>query len=372
MTQRAAQPTPRLGAPGLSEKASGPRSVAISQPRPKALLVAHSSHLRDAVRSALVPLPLELSIANDPSHALDHLPNARCEVLLIEPSCLGANPLDALGLIRAMPAPPFVLGVVDRYSPATLTALLAGGMDDFVSVPCQSDELRVRLHEVWPRYPVTPVAPKLGAWPGAEAFPGVLCAELGVFAGGDVVLNPSSDAASDGALGDALGAMITLTQPDGQTELSVIVDMPRATAEGIVAAVLGAHPDAATMDDLLCEMANISGGALKRLLLQDRAVFTLGLPSALSANRPGTAPPELSVPMRSVYGPMRCSVTARRTTLLAVPLHALREGLVLAQDVRSSNGMLLLSAGLRLTTTSVERLQRILDRSVQVEVRSAE
>lgn len=338
-----------------------------------ALLVAPLGPVRDLAKSTLVALHFELGVASDVRRVVDHLRHQPCEVLFVEPSCLGPAPLEVLAQIKALPSPPFILALVDRFSPRGLLGLMRGGVDDFVRLPLSADEVAVRVHRAITRPSsessgARRVAPRLAGWPSLDHYPAALVEDLGAFSG-----LPLKSTACGAALTDVVGASITLTQPDGQSELTVMVEMGRTTAGAILNSVLGIAPDTtvdtASIDEMLREFANLSGGALKRCILNDGVSFTIGIPKFF-AGEPQEARgiPDLAFDLNSAHGPVRCLVSSRRTTMLALPLHALREGLVLARDVRNASGMLLLMAGLRLTSATIEGLQKTLDRTVQVEV----
>lgn len=325
-------------------------------------VVASSAAIRSAIRASLLALAPAVEVVGLSPH-LDIEHARECDVLMVEPSVLGSDPVAALATIKKARPAPLVIGVMERIAPSLLAGLLRNGMDDFVRAPCHPDELRVRLRDA------TPHAHE-SSRPGPTAMqrlPEVLCGDMSVLVGSEVA---ASMPPTIGA--DVVGATVTLTQPDGQMLRTVRLEMARPTAVSLVGAVLGSEPDREAVDDFLKELANLSGGALKRLLLDESTTFTLGLPEVLTTSTCAVDDVDGHFGLVTRFGPMRCIVTMRRTRLVALPLHALREGLVLARELRAANGMLLLGAGVRLTSNAIAGLQRALDRGAQVEVVGAD
>jgi hypothetical protein len=213
----------------------------------------------------------------------------------------------------------------------------------------------------------TSMASQLAAWPSVSGLASVLADDLGALAG--CPLGEARDAGV-GAFEEQVGASIALTLVDGQFGLVLALEMPRTTAIAVAHAALGADPDPQTVEDMLRELANVSGGALKRLLLADRATFTLGLPVPNPSGAPHRT--DHGFTLTSSHGPIRCRLAARHVVAIETPIAALHEGQVLARDVRASDGSLLFGAGLRLTSAAIDRLQRALGRSARVEVVSGD
>lgn len=167
---------------------------------------------------------------------------------------------------------------------------------------------------------------------------------------------------------DEVGAVVDLIEAAEPVGVSIRLSMARTTAIAMVDLMLGRCPDTVTVNEFLKELANLAGGALKRMLPTSVA---LGLPHALSeAARP---PVRLTTRrrefrLRSLHGPMRCTLTTRTAERLVVRPEALREGQVIARDVRNEGGELLAGAGARLTRAGVRKLREALDLSSSVEV----
>lgn len=184
---------------------------------------------------------------------------------------------------------------------------------------------------------------------------------------------------------DEVGASVQLVEPGETLGLTVRLALERSTAVAIVQTALGRTPDSACLDEFLKELANLAGGALKRLLRQGIA---MGLPSPLTsvpaspASRVRRSMPDVTAPgpapapgmrdvefrLHSVHGPMRCTISVRTATRAELAPGELREGQVTVRDVRGPDGAVLASAGVRLTRAGVRRLQESLDRAARVEV----
>jgi len=128
----------------------------------------------------------------------------------------------------------------------------------------------------------------------------------------------------------------------------------------------------ASFDDVLRELANVSGGAFKRAARSESVTLTTGLPVSNfgvawfgSGIRCWTAMLEDGTERIAIVGRIH-SVETRR-----VSASGLLEGMVLTSDLRSETGQLLATAGSRLTQTTATRLAKLLGSRVVVEVARA-
>jgi len=131
------------------------------------------------------------------------------------------------------------------------------------------------------------------------------------------------------------------------------------------------NPDDVAIREILVELGSNVLGNVKTALRRDGLMFTLGLgqpagmPLASSFARSfavswvgGFSGPGLRI--TSVFG-------ARSIPKVAMPLRKLKENMVLAEDLLSDSGTMVLPAGTRMTSSTAERLARqFAHRSVQV------
>jgi hypothetical protein len=152
---------------------------------------------------------------------------------------------------------------------------------------------------------------------------------------------------------------MSLTQVQVEVRLSVLVDSAAQTwlRNEVLrepAAPLGA------IDDAVRELANTAGGCFKRPALSEGMVLTTGLPIT------GPAPSReevtncwaLTIDNSNATVLLACQIRRRGNQRL--PASELTEGMVLLNDLRSRNGVLLASAGSRLTETTAAKLSQVL------------
>lgn len=334
-------------------------------PRLRLAVVAALGAPRDQLISALVTVPLKVEPLADPRRVVDVVKGTRPDAVLIDPTCLGMDALDTLRALLALPQRPYVLVVVPRVT-RSLETMMEAGVDDFVRSPLDGQEVWLRLRTVRPQPAAEAQAPCRA--PALDAVHAGLVADLSDLMGETLKLTPETGP----ALASAVGAAVTLAHLEGAAELELTVSMERAHAAAVAARLLGAEPDDETLSAFVTELANVSAGALKRATLDEGTALTIGLPVYFTGAHRVAPDPRVrhreTFDLRSSAGVVRCAVATKRTAVLALPLHALREGLVLAREVRASNGMLLLTAGMRLTSSTIDRLQRSLEKAVQIEV----
>ena len=138
-------------------------------------------------------------------------------------------------------------------------------------------------------------------------------------------------------------------------------------------AVLG-NSDAASAADLLKEIVNNTGGAFMRGASLEEVDLTSGLPEQIAprdADRVLGAAAQtvscwISQPASGARLRVRMGVRIRKNRLVRVL--ALREGMVLARDLQTPQGTVLLTSGTRITSSSSDRVRKILAVDCLVEV----
>ncbi|HSO39845.1 MAG TPA: hypothetical protein VLT33_45270, partial [Labilithrix sp.] len=170
-----------------------------------------------------------------------------------------------------------------------------------------------------------------------------------------------------------LASSVLLTVASAHLECRVVVDGDRRSLELLGDAAVGsAEPEAIV--DLLNEVVNNAGGNFMRAAYDEHLLVTTGLPSGLSiahAERAleiadHTIVAWLSDPVSGAQLRVRLGVRIRRNAFVKVS--SLREGMVLASDLRGAEGTVLLTAGTRVTSSTSERVRRMLDARRMVEV----
>ncbi|HEY4244458.1 MAG TPA: hypothetical protein VGM88_31810 [Kofleriaceae bacterium] len=269
-----------------------------------------------------------------------------------------------------------VIGV--EHHPRLLSSMVAAGSHDLLRMPYCAEELLVRAN----------VQARLRSWMSAHAAGGtkardpqgirdsrvlkflgdVVTDDLETMLGRPLQLTESRPA----SLGTRTRlAMIPMTLASEQVELCISIVTDVEARKWIGANVLG-DPDVTddVLDDVLREMVNIAGGAVKRAILPEGIVLSTGLPID------GQEPIEYSSSTRSWRIALEDSVAltviaeVRSRANRRIPASGLSEGMVVVGDLHSQTGTLLLPAGTRLTATTAERLGRLLDEFL-VEVSAA-
>ncbi|HEY3595843.1 MAG TPA: hypothetical protein VGL13_18290, partial [Polyangiaceae bacterium] len=171
----------------------------------------------------------------------------------------------------------------------------------------------------------------------------------------------------------ACSATIPLSLASVQTEVRVTMVVEGTSLSNLASALLG-DPTASreALEDIVREMANIAGGAVKRMAMNEDVTLTTGLPAS-----------EVVVPRED--DTMRCWLArlaepqicigiigeVRRRENQRLEASSLREGMVVASDLFSDSGALVVRAGTRLSATTAQRVAAILGQRFVVEVACA-
>jgi len=244
---------------------------------------------------------------------------------------------------------------------------LAAGAHDFLAKPFVSTKLLELLRAKHPpeARPVDEGHPLVRAagWKDlAKILATPVGALLGVTATGEAVaeLGPA-----------ARFVTCTLTDVNRGCELLLATLAQEADARAVAHSMLGEDVEGSEIGDALAEVLNVVIGVVKSAFVKDGFSFTMGLPSQVTRadverGRSGAAALaslRVSVPGAAVT----MSVAVRATDALAIRVDELREGHVLAEDLRTSAGALLVPACTRITESAARRLRETMKgRSVRV------
>jgi CheY-like chemotaxis protein len=271
----------------------------------------------------------------------------------------------------------YVLALLERQPPSEIAAMMAAGVDDFARHPVSREELVARVE-----------APeRIRAWPpAARAEAGDWSALLD--AGAVRTFRQTGRIVAD-ALAQMFGAFEIeegwSTSLDGARTATVPLVLARDQVEVRVslaltpwtmreaAGLLLDDRDAcdAALDDVVRELANSAGGALKHAALEENVLVALGLPR----NDPPTKATDEATRRWVARQPPNfeigivCEVCKRENQ--RVPASHLAEGMVVARDLKSRSGALIVAAGTRLTATTASRVARLLGNRFVVEVANA-
>lgn len=162
---------------------------------------------------------------------------------------------------------------------------------------------------------------------------------------------------------DAFVAEVSLSDPAKQLEMGLSVVTEGASMAAFAMHLLGADDDLEGSQALVLEVANILMGALKTAFTNHGFSFTGGIPSALPFDVCRTAFDSCKTRTRLAVGSGESKaelwIRLKEKTNTKVRGSALREGLVIGEDLRDARGMLLIKGGSRLTQTAAERLSKL-------------
>lgn len=315
---------------------------------------------------------------------------------------LNAGSLELIRRIRAMPEGVSVHVIVLTADSGTERSreAFAAGADDFVAKPFRSDDLvaRVRAGErtVCKAHDLHVLAREI-----EQAFRAIdPTAATSAFERATAILKAgttgpkgAADEAIEALPWDEMGSALRSSLSDfyqlpfeigtvrNDNAASIVADVRMAettrklavgiafvvsspSAKCLAGHVLGDETDVETACGLVLEGANVLMGALKTAYVDRGYEITGGLPSSSDAGQTRAIFDEQPTRQRFAFvaGPdVNVEVWVRIAEKQNVSIRArdLREGMVVAEDVRDARGMLLIRAGARLTETAAERIAKL-------------
>ncbi|MDB4942182.1 MAG: hypothetical protein JWP97_1716 [Labilithrix sp.] len=254
---------------------------------------------------------------------------------------------------------------------STIDAAFLSGADDFIAKPACREELLARLRQplrmrVKAENPAIATYTKLACWTTFAETARVCLRDT--FSREFEAIAPT-----DQAFDPKHASTLTLSLPSATTELRLAVQLEARAIETIATALMG-ECNEAIVADIIKEMANAVGGAFMQVGLTESVTMTTSLPAEIDV--PGSVQfidrsevkTSCWVRDRESGSLIALHLGVRASPNCVVTVGALREGMVLAQDILTSAGALLLKAGTRITSSSSERVAKILGADVAVEV----
>lgn len=349
------------------------------------LIVEDVRHERELLARHLAAAGHDVSQAADARAGLQYFAERPPEVLLTDWGLSsGPSGLDLIKRIRSIATPHYVYCIVvtGRTNAADIAQVFASGADDFLRKPVFREELIARVeapkriaewaprlaasatvHDFTGRYDGT----HLKAWKEVEQ---VVTADISDMLGQNLTVDAGK------VTPVVMSAEIPLSLPAEQLEFRISVGFDQGARAKLGEVLLGdpSAPDAA-MSDVVREIANTAGGAFKRAALSEGIALTTGLPTNGAGARDGSDATAAKVRPwvgRSELGfglTFTAQILSRKNQ--RVTAHTLREGMVIARDLKNEAGVLLIPAGTRLTSSTVERLTKLLGATFLVEVANA-
>ena len=276
----------------------------------------------------------------------------------------------------------YIVALLDSEGTRGVQEVLKAGAHDFARLPVLNGELRARVDpsrrlRPWMRAMTRQASldwsrsleiPDLHVW---NFLGDIVVADLDQMFGRHVSVERGWTVGPVPAL--TYAATIPMSLPSARMEAQVSIVADYRALRWMGGCLLGDLNASEEMRlDVLRELANTAGGALKRAALPEQATLTTGLPVLETA-----AAWDVKEALRwtvSVEEEVTFCVQGRIARLrhTSLPASALREGMVVVGDLRADSGTLLLAAGTRLTSSSAERIRRILGPSMVVEVAHAQ
>jgi CheY-like chemotaxis protein len=158
----------------------------------------------------------------------------------------------------------------------------------------------------------------------------------------------------------AFATTITLVAPALGVELGLGLVASREAANACALLMFGEAADDATLADLVGELANIAAGAVKNAMAVDNVALVLRIPKRESAASVAAAARAFgerqNCRMAIGGGGLRLWAGVRWRGTRQLRMRELLENMVLAEDIRSAVGALVIAGGTRLTATMAKRL----------------
>lgn len=334
---------------------------------------------RESIVRVLQQASCTVEAFGDTRAAMDRISRAAPQVLVLSwPNARGA---DLLRTLRGADGSGqmYILAIVDPLpGGCEIAPPLAAGVHDFIRRPLVERELVSRVQAPgrliqWAKSVTKPEAfdlaraidiTRLTMW---KTMGEVVAADLAEMVGNNGPVRPGWPKAF---VRDLRGATIPMSLPSDQIQVRVSIVADRPVLQSLGAVLLGdANAEEAAMNDVLRELANTAGGAVKRAAIPEGISLTTGiplneamLPTLNDRTQSWMMPIDTGKSCLAIVGELRSHENQR------VAASELCEGMVLVHDLRSEDGTLLVRAGSRLTSTTAARLAQMLGPRFRVEV----
>lgn len=317
------------------------------------LVIERSPRERRRVADALTPCGHEVHAPESWEDAVLLASAVPPEVIVVDPDFPEAPGWGVIESLRGLHPleRAYTIAHLWRSNPTEYRAAWGAGADDVMRGMVSVEELRGRCE-----------APgRIRTWAGREELAGGFdLEELGFWR----ELEPLSARELGSMIGVSLtvgapggtqqAASIVLTLPGDGVEVEILLGVDRGGSEALTRHLLGAPATDELVSDTLAEMVNVLGGTCKRAGLRDGHAFSIGLPGGHRPFDPSAGGRCWGLHGESLRFVLCATASRGRPSLLATA--ELREGMVLARDIRSNSGVLLLAAGVLITERTVCRI----------------
>lgn len=338
-----------------------------------ALVIDENKAQRELIAGVLQQASYRVDVAASRGAALQILERESPELVVMAWS---AAAVDVIRRIRQCDdgRHTYILCMIDRPDAASIPAMFTAGADDFMRPPILKEELLARA-----------AAPqRIGRWRGLGAAAALDLAanvdlrklaafrELGRFVAADLseLLGSLELTESWLVTGELRGASIPMSIASEEAELRVSIVVETSEVSELSMLLVGDDkPSAEVIADMLREVANTAGGAVKRAASAEGIVVTTGLPVSASS---GPTRNEMTRCWTAKIAGANARIgiigELHKRTNQRVPVNGLQEGMVLSHDLRNEAGALLMPTGTRLTSTTITRMMSMLGPRYVVDV----
>jgi len=184
----------------------------------------------------------------------------------------------------------------------------------------------------------------------------------------DFLQTSLSPAPPDAGFQPKLMRSITLTSVTLALEIHLMLSMEERVAQHIAVGLFGPDPDPELVEDTLGELANLAMGGVKTSFAEEGVTLTSGLPSKSEVTRDDAARLAAREQLFS-SGDVRIgfALELARCPTRRVRSFELSEGMIFASPVTNEAGILLVPGGVRLVSSTIDRIVRTLpDQSFEV------
>lgn len=318
----------------------------------------------------------EVEMSPDWSRCRASLERKMPDVVILDEGLPGVTPLAMVQWIRAIQSttrPYIILSTTSSVISKPMAMALDAGADDFMRKPFSVEEIVFRVDALkrilnWaPQFLAN--AKKMRDWSDDNTL-------LSTNAWTDMQTDLAKDLADmlgcpfsyqevEHPLERALSAAeIPLVMIEENAQVYLAVGMDSRSLQNIAVNLFGdGNTPQEVLEDMLREIANTLGGALKRAAEADGLSMTTGLPTTIAPSAFGTSSPmgkrqfTLSSPDNAIT--VALEVELRGHGLQQVKVGELREGMVLTRDLLNVNGTLLVRSGTRLTSSNITRIHQL-------------
>jgi CheY-like chemotaxis protein len=338
-----------------------------------ALIVDEDRGRRETLQKHLQAASYRVSLATTQAAALQALEREPADVLILNWNDAAS---DIVRRVRAQDNDryTFVIATLDKQPPAIIPALILAGADDFLRVPVSREELMARVEaparfRKWAGIAATHRTLDLGSERDLLALHAFR--NMGELVREDLsgLLGPLEVA--DGFLvsGKLEGASIPMSVAGERAEIRVSILVEECLVPKLAGLLLfdPAAP-AAAVKDMIREMANTAGGAVKRSALLENLDITTGIPVDEARAVVSDMARCWTLTMGGCGARIGLVGEVVRKVNQRMALGDAREGMVVAHDLRTEMGVLIMPAGTRLTASSIERAVGFLGRRFVADV----